>query len=156
MKALDYALSLLVYRARTELELRQRMTRRGFSATEIENAITRLKEYKYIDDRRFTREWIEKRLRTKPMGKHRLKSELIRKGIAEEVASEEVNIMLDPESEIAIARLLARHKLQACSGEDIRRAWRKTAQFLTGRGFSFDIINRLYFELIDRDCNELT
>ncbi|MFH1678307.1 MAG: regulatory protein RecX [Candidatus Omnitrophota bacterium] len=83
-KALQCAFNLLKYRPRSEYELYQRLKRRGFSETPINNAIFLLKEKNLINDLEFARIWVESRI-NKPLGLKRIKQELRIKGIKEEL-----------------------------------------------------------------------
>ena len=49
-KARTYALMLLRYRGRSEKELRDRLTKKGYQREDIEAAVVYLKEYGYLDD----------------------------------------------------------------------------------------------------------
>ena len=50
-KARTYALMLLRYRGRSEKELRDRLTKKGYQQEDIGAAVVYLKEYGYLDDR---------------------------------------------------------------------------------------------------------
>lgn len=56
--------------------------RQGFAADEVEAALTRLREQRYIDDRGFAARYARSRLLHHGLGRHRLHQELRKKGVA--------------------------------------------------------------------------
>lgn len=57
-RAKEYALRSLTCRDQTEYQLRQKLVQREYSAEIIDSVILFLKEYHYIDDIRFTEQYI--------------------------------------------------------------------------------------------------
>lgn len=78
---LDAALRFLESRARSEAEVRRRLTFAGYRAELVEDAITRLRELGMLDDAAFARAWVESRDRARPRGERALRQELSLKGI---------------------------------------------------------------------------
>jgi regulatory protein len=78
---LDAALRFLESRARSEAEVRRRLTFAGYRAEFVEDAITRLRELGMLDDAAFARAWVESRDRARPRGERALRQELSLKGI---------------------------------------------------------------------------
>lgn len=132
--ALQYALRLLGYRPRTVHEITERLMKKDYSEESVCEAVTKLKEWGYLDDIRFTEDWIQNRFASKPMGPIRLQSELRKKGIASEIITEKLDEAFDATSEFELARRLARSKYRNESD------WRKVAGLLKRRGFSYSVI----------------
>jgi regulatory protein len=78
---LDAALRFLESRARSEAEVRRRLTFAGYRAELVEDAITRLRELGMLDDAAFARAWVESRDRARPRGERALRQELSLKGV---------------------------------------------------------------------------
>jgi regulatory protein len=78
---LDAALRFLESRARSEAEVRRRLTFAGYRAALVEDAITRLREVGMLDDAAFARAWVESRDRARPRGERALRQELSLKGV---------------------------------------------------------------------------
>jgi regulatory protein len=76
----DTALRFLAHRSRTVSEVRGRLLSRGFSAQETEAALEYLREFRYLDDAEYCREYIRYG-RSKGRGPHRLQSGLEEKGV---------------------------------------------------------------------------
>jgi len=62
-----------------------RLGQKGFDGPTRISVIGYLKAHNALDDRRLARAWVEKRLMDNPRSKALLKSELLAKGIAEEI-----------------------------------------------------------------------
>ncbi|MCF7870745.1 MAG: recombination regulator RecX [Candidatus Omnitrophica bacterium] len=61
-KALNYAYLLLRYRPRSEYEIRLRLRKKEFSEATIRKVVKNLKEYNYINDREFVKNYTESSL----------------------------------------------------------------------------------------------
>ncbi|MBQ3022235.1 MAG: regulatory protein RecX [Clostridia bacterium] len=80
----DYALYLIEFRDRTEKELREKLTAKGYTEEQIEDTVEFLKNYGYIDDKRYALHFISDAINLKKWGKIRIRTELLRKGIDRE------------------------------------------------------------------------
>jgi regulatory protein len=136
-------LMLLGYRARTESEMRQRLSSKGFGETDIEATVSRLKASGLIDDAAFARTWSENRSAGSPRSAYIIKRELKTKGIETATADEAVSGIDD--SEAAYKASLPRLKrLQSLPAEEARR---KLGDFLRRRGFNWNTIERTLVRL---------
>ena len=81
-KAAGYAYRLLSIRPRSEKELKRRLFKKGFGQATVSEVISSLKDKRIIDDLKFSRLWIESRMRTSPKGDMLLRKELAQKGVA--------------------------------------------------------------------------
>lgn len=82
---METALAKLNYRMRTEHELRKALSEAGFNNDEIDDSLEELKEYGYIDDLRFVREFY-KSYRRKNWSRNRIIRALGEKGITSGMA----------------------------------------------------------------------
>lgn len=96
--ALEWALTLLGRKDFSVRELRTALEKRGFAEEEITEALKRIRNWGYLDDRDFTRRRIEKFLRE---GKSRsyIKYRLESYEIPLSIISEELNRLYPPEKE---------------------------------------------------------
>jgi regulatory protein len=90
-----YNLSLryLSYRPRSEKEMRdylleKQKRKKGLSDETISEIIKKLKSYKFIDDRQFTKSWIESRIKLKNKPVRVIEYELKQKGISGDLIDE--------------------------------------------------------------------
>lgn len=137
-RATEAALVFLGYRPRSEREVRDRLRRGGFEQDAIDHTISRLHEWRYLDDEDFARRWVENRATHRPRGKRLLQQELHHKGIDRETAREVIDDAdLD---ETTDAETLARRRLPTYAGDDPAAIRRRLSAYLARRGYGYDVI----------------
>jgi len=107
----------------------------------IKKVLNRLKELRYLDDTRFTNDFIENRTAFRPRGKFLLKRELERKGVHPELAErilEETDI-----DEVALAEKALKKKLKTIQKDPPQKQKEKAMRFLASRGFKIDAIYKV-------------
>jgi len=135
-KGIKAAFQYLSYRLRSEKEIRQRLSKRGFDSV-IEKIVKRLQGQGLVDDFAFARFWKDSRVSFKPRSRRLLRQELRQKGITEEVITEVVNDMDDNASAIAAGR----KRVRLLANSDYAEFRHRLAIYLRWRGFSYDTIN---------------
>jgi regulatory protein len=146
-KARDAALSLLSYRARTSVELKRRLKRKGFDDEVAAATVERLDQLGVVDDAAFAESFVRDRVRLKPRGPRRLAGELRAKGVDDDTARAAIAEVMEREeaTEMDLARAAAaRWKPRA--GEDPARARARLQAFLARRGFSGDAVRAVLGE----------
>ena len=147
--AIASALRSLAMQPRSEKDLRERLSRRGFRRDAVDAAITRVRELGYLDDAVFARQYIESRQRATPRSRRALAFELGRKGVDRELASESVADLSDAEA----AYDAAQRRLRALGSLDRQTFTRRLATFLASRGFGYGVaraaIDRCWRELAE-------
>jgi regulatory protein len=138
----DRALKLLAFRARSTSELRRQLLRKGELAADIEAAITRLREQKYLDDADFARQFARTKLLAAGASRRRIVQELSRRGVNRDVADQAIeelreNDGLDP---AAAVRRVAEKKWKSLARFDDFTRRRRLYAFLARRGFDPDEI----------------
>lgn len=136
-RTFERALRFLESRPRSEREVRTRLLRHGIPEPRIDAVIERLRGIGLIDDAAFARFWIENRERFSPRGARALKAELRQKGLAAEMAGEEVAEGLD---ESASAREVALRRGPRLAGLDYQTFRQKLWALLARRGFDYEVI----------------
>jgi regulatory protein len=137
-RATEAALVFLAYRPRSEKEVRDRLRRAGYEQEAIEHTISRLHEWRYLDDADFARRWVENRTAHRPRGKRLLQQELRHKGIDSETVREVIDDAdLD---ETGAAEALARRRLPAYAGDDLIAVRRRLGAYLARRGYGYDVV----------------
>lgn len=86
----DYALRSLGQREHSVSELRQKLSRRAESPSDVNETVTRLLESGLTDDRRFAETYASTRLAGQGFGRQRVLGDLRGKRVSESVASEAV------------------------------------------------------------------
>lgn len=144
--AKNACLRLLKVRPRSEKELRDRLHRKGFDDAIIEQAIAALVESGLIDDEVFARLWVESRIK-RPLGMHRLASELSAKGIHKQIIEQVLAEYNNPRQEEQLIRQMVALKMKKLKGVDKKKIKERLWGFFLRRGFSRDIVFDVLHEL---------
>lgn len=134
------SLNFLKYRPRSRWEIKHYLEKKGFSPSEISDAIERLEHYRYIDDTEFARIWIENRTRNRPRGQFALRCELKEKGVSEEITEK----MLADFDEEEPAWLAVLPRLERWSGLEPIELKKKIYEYLRRRGFAYTTCEQVF------------
>jgi len=143
-RAHEAALNFLSYRPRSEQEVRRRLQKKDFMPEAVDDAIGRLLRAGLIDDEAFARYWVENREQHKPRGAYALRHELRQKGIESRIVDE----LVEQIDEDANAYLAATKRLSRWQRLDPSVRRRKMSDYLRRRGFSYDVVLRVWERLI--------
>ena len=136
-QALAVAMGMLARRDMSSTELLRRLAGKGFSDELSEEAVSRLRESGYLDDRRFARLWAESAIRNGRGFGPRLRLELARQRVPEEIATEVLDSLSAEYDEMeTLASLLARKFSGFTPSSASDREKRRVLQYLQRRGFS--------------------
>ncbi len=142
--ALNKALAHLSATRKTEKQIRDFLTKKGYLPAVCDYAIEKLRAYALVDDCEYARAYLESAAKRK--GGRLIKLELRQKGIAEEEIDEAMQ-SLDSEEELASARTVLEKYLR---GKPLdQEAKRKGYRYLLGRGFDYELAKEvisLFFE----------
>ena len=153
---LEAALRFLEARARSETEVRRRLTSAGYRPELVDGAVTRLTELGILDDEAVARAWEESRDRARPRGERALRRELALKGVEREVTDEVLedrrgaagdegtDVDLD-----AARRLLARNARALGRVADPRVRRQRAYALLARNGFDPDVCHEASVELMN-------
>ena len=132
----NYAVWLLARAPRTERDLRRRLARPRFSNPEIvEDVVTALKRYGYVDDDDFARRYAERRATGGKSGARLLRMELRAKGVMDgEAVDRAVREAFERAPESEPIEALIERRLSRRTVVD-RNDLRKLGDFLLRRGF---------------------
>ncbi len=143
-----YNLSLryLSYRPRSKKEVLDYLKKKqkkapGLTDEIISQIMSKLVEYKFIDDAAFVQFWVEQRTRYKNKPVRVIEYELKQKGISKnliEVSLSENKKEVDLES----AKKLANKKMDFYRGLDPVKRREKVMNYLLRKGFSYDTIKK--------------
>ena len=137
----NYALKALGARAHSTGELRVKLQRRAARAEDVEETLGRLKESKYLDDRRFAEGYATARLANEGFGKTRVLQDLRHRRVAPSLAEKTVKAVYEEVDESALIEEWVRRKYRTAQREglfqedkDLASAYRRLlrAGFRTG------------------------
>lgn len=149
-EALNAALSCLAYRPRSRTELLRHLRRKGHAEETACTAISRCEELGYIDDRAFALSFVRDRIRFRPSGRRRLRSELGARG----VGAEDTEAALDEAfrefgiSERDLLRQSATRRARALQSAERSAARRRLSGYLLRRGFAGAEVRSIVDELL--------
>ncbi|HYN36337.1 MAG TPA: regulatory protein RecX [Actinomycetota bacterium] len=136
--AMSRAGRFLTLKARTEHEVRDKLTGAGFDSEVVDRVLDRLIEMKLVDDVDFARSWVKERMRKKGSGPQVLVAELETKGIDRVVIDEIVGAAFPDES--LRAREVAAGLLPKWSGLPLEKQASRLAGALARKGFSSEAV----------------
>lgn len=148
--AFDDACRSLARRRLTEAELRQRLSRRH-SEAKIEEALEKLREYRFIDDNTLIADYARDRLKLSPRSQRLIGAELARRGIEPDDFRRVFQAEFPDYNELEVARraLQTKFKTLMKSPEQGRRE--RALRFLGSRGFSYDVMQEVWGEFRNQD-----
>ena len=146
----NYGISVLSRYFKSEYELRLKMKNKGFNPQLIDNAISILKEHKYLDDERYCEMFINDKINISKHGVRKIKEALYYKGIDKEIIEEKIKC-ISAESEEERALLLGEKKLLNIKENDNRKKMSKLSNYLLGKGFEYETVNRALRKLLNAD-----
>ena len=93
---------------RTAAQVENFLKNKGATPAQVKQTISRLAELRYLNDCAFAQRWIASRFARKPMGRERLRAELLERGITESLADHAIREALRGVDEEALARRRSR------------------------------------------------
>lgn len=139
----QYALRLLAGRDYTVAALKQKLRARQLREEDLEQVVSRLEEEGWLSDRRFAERFSESALTSGRYVGVRLRQEMLRRGVPEELIDEQLaRLCLDHDEDEQACQMLAKRFPAftfAASGDHEKR---RVAGFLQRRGFRFSTVMR--------------
>ncbi|TQM80296.1 regulatory protein [Saccharothrix saharensis] len=154
-KATDICYALLTARARTRVELKDALLRKGISEQTAELVLGKFDRAGLIDDAAFAEVWVRSRHTYQGLARRALAMELRRKGVADEVAAEAV-AAVDDEAEEDRARDLVRKKLRTMATLDDTTRIRRLVAALARKGYGEGLAYRVVRDELRRAGDETT
>ncbi len=133
---LGTALRFISSRLKTEAEVRKKLETRYCPET-IEQIIDKLKECSYIDDNNYISCYIRDRMKFNPMGRIRIKKELMAKGIAKSRIENNSEYNAIDEA-AAIEGILTRKKIGYDKNDSGDK--KRILDYFSRRGFDFNTV----------------
>jgi regulatory protein len=132
------ALRFLKIRPRSVMELKEKLVGKSFSEENIEATIYDLIASGLLDDRAFTKSWINYRL-ARPFGFRRIIQELKAKGVDQEIIEQSFNELEGNSPEDAVEQLAQRRWQRLPATLDPQKKKKRVLDFLLRRGFEADV-----------------
>ena len=152
-KAYAYAMRLLGFRQQSTAEMQQKLVRKGFSGSVVNDVMADLRASGFLNDSRFAQDLIRSIERRKPAGRAFVQAKFRDYGIADDVGEKALAEELPEEKEYELALELARDKVAEFRVKLDKISTKQKAKimrYLSGRGFNAAIVRDVLDELEGR------
>lgn len=131
----DKLMKYVVFKKRTEMEIRQKCKKLEYTDEYIEEVIQYLTENEYINDSRYVEKYINNILKLKKSSIFEMKMDLLRRGVKEEYIDNYIELHRTEleKFENDSARKIVEKRIQTTEIEKIKR-------YLRGKGYSYTSI----------------
>ena len=147
-RTMNRAVKLLAAKPRAVAELRGRLLEKTWTNSEIvDRVIEKLKEYGYLDDRKYASDLALSKLRQRPQGKRKLQQSMSQKKLDRDVRDEAIAAAFEkiPESDLIDRAIEKRLRLKG--RPETREDTKKFYDHLLRQGFDFDLIREKISDL---------
>lgn len=142
--ARQYAFKLLGYRGRSESELREKLSRKGFPKEVVSSTISYLKRTGYLDDKALAVSLKRQAYQQRLLGHYGARQFLMKRGISKAVI--DATLDYDESSEMHNARTLLEKKVAHLDNNITQRDQKRLWNFLVRRGYSLGVIRTVFRE----------
>lgn len=149
--ALAYVLRSTQAKPQTEAEMRAKLARRGVEEATADEALAHARRLGAVDDAALARALVEEQGRRRGYGTARVRVELARRQVPEEVASGALALLADRDEEAAARELAERRLAQLPAGVAAETAARRLAAYLTRRGHPPGLAQRVAIDVAGLD-----
>lgn len=147
-RAKSRAINYILGKLKTKYEVRLKLKENGFAEDVIDEVLDILEKEEYLNDKVYCEIFIEDKKKLNGYGKNKIKSLLIQKGISKNIFEGFLN-EFEYDEEFDNALKMGIKKLELLSNEeDNFKKKQKIINYLTYRGFGFDVINDVLKEIL--------
>ncbi len=138
----DYALRILMRRAHSVHEMKQKLLRRADSELLAQVVLARLKESGQLDDSRYAKQFTRQRTEVRKQGKFRITRDLRARGVPDRHINTAIAESAESHDEAAVVRQRIERKLRSLRGEISDKKFASIYRSLLAAGFPSDLIRR--------------
>lgn len=147
-RAKSRAINYISGKLKTKYEVRLKLKENGFAEDVTDEVLDILEKEEYLNDKVYCEIFIEDKKKLNGYGKNKIKSLLIQKGISKNIFEDFLN-EFEYDEEFDNALKMGIKKLELLSNEeDNFKKKQKIINYLTYRGFGFDVINDVLKEIL--------
>lgn len=136
------ALKILGRRSHSEYELRQKLSQKDFDVDQIDDVMSRLLTYGYVDDNKLATILFEKHLQARKYSLYIIISKLKQRGLPDDIIKN-VTASYNSEEEWSSALKLVTNRFKSLEGIEKEKIYR----FLGTRGFGASTISKVFQQL---------
>lgn len=149
------ALDILARKRITEKEIRQKLQTSKPGSNHTDKVLGMLKEHGLVDDYNFAVSLILSSLAGSPRSKRYIRQKLYEKGVPPEIIDRAMADELGDYDEFAAAKKIGEKKYKTVQHLPQLKAKKRVADFLQGRGFNWDVINKVLNNLFTESDGSL-
>ena len=138
-KCYNSALRYLALSPRSTSQLSDYLGRKGYSGTQITQAVAKLTSIGYLNDNEFARLWVQNRMRLNPKSAMELRAELTKKGLAKEIIDAAIAELDEDDQLRAIGQIIERKSRQTAY-----RDKQKLLRYLAQKGYSYNLVKKAF------------
>lgn len=147
-RAKSRAINYISGKLKTKYEVRLKLKENDFAEDVVDEVLDILEKEEYLNDKIYCEIFIEDKKNLNGYGKNKIKSLLIQKGISKNIFEDFLN-EFEYDEEFDNALKMGIKKLELLSNEeDNFKKKQKIINYLTYRGFGFDVINDVLKEIL--------
>lgn len=140
-RTINRAVKLLAAKPRSVAELRERLLEKSWTDKAIvEDVISRLSGYGYLDDERFAKDLALAKLRQKPQGRRRLKHTLETKKLDDRFVESALESAFQSTPESELIKSAIERKMRHNRAPQTREEVKKLFDYLVRLGFDYELI----------------
>ena len=141
----------LSQRDNSSTELKQKVAKKGYKKSDIEQVIQNLSDNGYLDDESFTAKFVEEKTELNQWGPQKIRSHLFKKGIDRTIIDNVLSKKTDnlQQQQICVD-LVMKRKRHFLREEDTYKQKQKIYRYLAGRGFSGSVIKKTLPHITDK------
>lgn len=153
IKGKTYALHFLERSAKSTKQVEDKLTAKEFDIKTIDRVVDFLKQYEFIDDKRYVELFIKEKI--KSCGKNKIKFTLLKKFLPKDLINEALS-KITSKQQLQIALQLGEKRMAtlAKSEKDTKKLYKKTADYLVRNGYEFQIVNEVLNKITSNDDNQ--
>ncbi|GBD91923.1 regulatory protein RecX [bacterium BMS3Abin04] len=150
LKIKEKSFDLLSRRSHSKSELRLKLLKKNFDYHLISAVLNDLEKIKYLDDYDFAIKFTDEKIKRRKQGLNLIRKQLQKKGISREYIDSVLSRYEDDEIIFNNALEIGKKKYNFLLKKDIdqNKLNLKLRAFLTGRGYDYEIINRVLNSII--------
>src|SRR5437016_5110550 len=115
----EYAVRALAARAHSTGQLRVKLEQKAEKRADVDVVLTRLREYKYLDDRKFAESFAASRLENQQLGRNRVLRDLRERRVSPSMAQRTVAKVYETVDESALIENYVRRRFRFASREGL-------------------------------------
>jgi regulatory protein len=137
----------------SENELRVKLKQKKYDENIIDETIEYLKEKEYLNDLEFANVFSSENIRNKFWGKNKVKAELMRKGVNNEIISQVLSKKFPEGNDLNNAIELAQKKYRMLSKRNLeqKKIKEKMISFLFSKGYDYEVIKEALEQIVKEE-----